>query len=361
MPLPYLQGFLDAAEENFRSQNLEGAIKQAKMARDYIDQVLIAYRVHLASQEKTNDVPDYYAVLGVRDCNADKDAIKKAFKQRVLKVHTDENSSAAADGAFKLVSEAWEVLSEPSSRQAYDKRRGSTRPRKQHECGEQDDTAPKSSKGRASTSTRDESGASEQAGPNSGSRAAGQSNTGATNNQPSAHGSSGFRAEAAGRYGASASKDQAPFYNRTTRSANCSGTWPINNPPPFYYTVEGAWVNSFNANQPFNRGATGLSGRTTATGYQAPAPENTARASWAERQMYERPNQYGQSPPNFGAEYRMRSERPNQYGEGIHIYIAISKMLEFGFSIEDFVAGFSDIHIYFVILKLLEFGFTIEI
>ncbi|WRX32732.1 DnaJ domain - like 10 [Theobroma cacao] len=271
------------------------------MARDYIDQFLIAYHVHMASQEKTNGVPDWYAVLGIRDRNADAEAIKNAFKKRALKVHPDKNSSAAADDAFKLVSEAWRVLSEPSSRQAYDQIRGSTPPSQQYECDEVDESAPKSSKEPASPSTKDESGASEQTWTNSESEDGSQSNTSAPNNQPSAYGSSGFGAEAGGRYGTSAYQDQAPSYNRAAGSANWSGTWPTNNPPPFYYAFEGAWVNSFKPDQPFNTGETGFSGGTTATGYQGPSPYNTPIASWAERQMYERPNQYCQSPPNFGA------------------------------------------------------------
>ncbi|MFN8110007.1 MAG: molecular chaperone DnaJ [Thermoleophilia bacterium] len=64
---------------------------------------------------------DYYELLGVpRD--ADEDAIKKAFRRRARELHPDLNpGDASAEAQFKLVAEAYEVLSNPQSREAYDR------------------------------------------------------------------------------------------------------------------------------------------------------------------------------------------------------------------------------------------------
>jgi len=64
---------------------------------------------------------DYYEVLGVpRD--ADQEAIKKAYRQRARKFHPDLNpNDADAEAKFKEIGEAYEVLSDPQKRQAYDR------------------------------------------------------------------------------------------------------------------------------------------------------------------------------------------------------------------------------------------------
>ncbi len=63
---------------------------------------------------------DYYEVLGVsRD--ASESEIKKAYRTLALKCHPDKNpGDATAEAAFKEVSEAFEVLSNPEKRQLYE-------------------------------------------------------------------------------------------------------------------------------------------------------------------------------------------------------------------------------------------------
>jgi molecular chaperone DnaJ len=63
----------------------------------------------------------YYDILGVaKDC--DPKALKAAFRRKAMEFHPDRNAgSAAAEAKFKEVSEAWEVLSDPQKRAAYDR------------------------------------------------------------------------------------------------------------------------------------------------------------------------------------------------------------------------------------------------
>jgi molecular chaperone DnaJ len=63
---------------------------------------------------------DYYEVLGV-DRTADNEEIKKAYRKLALKFHPDRNpNDKAAEEKFKELGEAYEALSEPQSRAAYD-------------------------------------------------------------------------------------------------------------------------------------------------------------------------------------------------------------------------------------------------
>ncbi|CAH0534324.1 Chaperone protein DnaJ [Vibrio stylophorae] len=62
---------------------------------------------------------DYYEVLGVGRDASERD-IKKAYKRLAMKFHPDRNHDADAPEKFKEVKEAYEILTDPQKKAAYD-------------------------------------------------------------------------------------------------------------------------------------------------------------------------------------------------------------------------------------------------
>jgi len=63
---------------------------------------------------------DYYEILGVSR-NANEDEVKKAFRRLAKQYHPDANKEKGAEARFIEVNEAYEVLSDPQKRAAYDR------------------------------------------------------------------------------------------------------------------------------------------------------------------------------------------------------------------------------------------------
>ena len=64
---------------------------------------------------------DYYELLGVSRTASDSD-LKAAFRKLAMKHHPDKNpGDAAAEAKFKELNEAYQTLSDPQKRAAYDR------------------------------------------------------------------------------------------------------------------------------------------------------------------------------------------------------------------------------------------------
>lgn len=55
---------------------------------------------------------DYYAILDIESTCTDGE-VKRAYRKLALIMHPDKNSAPGADEAFKLVSKAFQILSDP--------------------------------------------------------------------------------------------------------------------------------------------------------------------------------------------------------------------------------------------------------
>ncbi|KAL4361953.1 hypothetical protein GQ457_04G008830 [Hibiscus cannabinus] len=119
----------ELAEKKFTSKDIKGAKKFALKAQNLylglegIPQMIATLDVYLSGQNEINGEPDWYATLGVNRL-ANDETVRKQYRKLALMLHPDKNKSIGAEGAFKLISEAWSLLSDKTRRVAYDNRRG---------------------------------------------------------------------------------------------------------------------------------------------------------------------------------------------------------------------------------------------
>lgn len=73
---------------------------------------------YLGSGRQRNHQQDYYDILGVRR-NANKNDIKKSFRQLVKQYHPDANRNIDTTDQFQKINLAYQTLSDPQQRRMY--------------------------------------------------------------------------------------------------------------------------------------------------------------------------------------------------------------------------------------------------
>ncbi|XWS34544.1 hypothetical protein CRYUN_Cryun21dG0047800 [Craigia yunnanensis] len=118
----------ELAEKKFIAKGITEAKKFALKAHNLyprlegIPQIIASFDVHTSAENKINGKADWYAILGVNP-QADDEGVRKQYRKLALMLYPDKNKSVGADGAFELISKAWNLLSDKAKRVAYDQNR----------------------------------------------------------------------------------------------------------------------------------------------------------------------------------------------------------------------------------------------
>ncbi|CAN4077284.1 unnamed protein product [Withania somnifera] len=126
------------AEKKYNSGNLKSALKYAKRAYNLhsavegVSEMLTAFKIlHIATVQAvttafgdgatttTSALPDYYKILQTERFSHI-NTIKTQYRKLALALHPDKNPSVASEEAFKVVGEAFRVLSDKIRRKEYD-------------------------------------------------------------------------------------------------------------------------------------------------------------------------------------------------------------------------------------------------
>ncbi|CAL9148388.1 unnamed protein product [Musa hybrid cultivar] len=123
--------WLEIAERLLGARDLVGSKRFAERAMeaepllDGVDQVLAVADVLLAGQRRINNHVDWYAVLQLLPPSASSDGsdaadIRRQYRRLALLLHHDRNRSPGAEAAFRLVADAFAVLSNPDKKSLFD-------------------------------------------------------------------------------------------------------------------------------------------------------------------------------------------------------------------------------------------------
>lgn len=120
------------AEQKFLQHDLVGAKKLALKAQclfpdlEGLPQLMAVLDVHIMAQQNLEGMEvNWYGILQT-DASADEVTIRKQYRKLALILHPDKNKAIGAEGAFKLISEAWRVLSDKDKKAAHDAKRNSS-------------------------------------------------------------------------------------------------------------------------------------------------------------------------------------------------------------------------------------------
>lgn len=121
--------WVSIAERLLIARDLHGAKSFAIRARDsdpsirieFADQIIAVADTLIAGETRTiRDQHDWYAILQLAPLTHSLDLIATQYRRLALLLHPERNRIAYADYAFKLVCDAWSVLSNPSKKADYD-------------------------------------------------------------------------------------------------------------------------------------------------------------------------------------------------------------------------------------------------
>lgn len=119
---------MEIAQRKVGAKDIEGARKFVLKAQQLypcvegLSQMMPMLEVLLAAEQKINGEMDWYGILQLDDVMADDSVVKKQYRKLALLLHPDKNKIVGADGAFKLIVEAWGVLSDKIRRAIYDEK-----------------------------------------------------------------------------------------------------------------------------------------------------------------------------------------------------------------------------------------------
>ncbi|XP_073136078.1 uncharacterized protein [Henckelia pumila] len=115
----------DIAEKKLLERDIKGAKKFALKAQsmyselDGLSQFLEVIDFYVAFEEKVKGEMDCYRILGV-DPSSSEEVLKRQYRKVAFAIHPDKNKSVGAEGAFKILSQVWDVLSNKEKKLAYD-------------------------------------------------------------------------------------------------------------------------------------------------------------------------------------------------------------------------------------------------
>uniref|UniRef100_A0A0E0JSY7 J domain-containing protein n=1 Tax=Oryza punctata TaxID=4537 RepID=A0A0E0JSY7_ORYPU len=118
----------EIAERKFNENDITGAKKFALKAKtlfdslEGIDNMISALNIHIRAQTKIEGENDVYGILDI-SASDDDDKIKKQYRKLALQTHPDKNKFSGAESAFKLIQDAWDVLSDKDKKRSYDQKR----------------------------------------------------------------------------------------------------------------------------------------------------------------------------------------------------------------------------------------------
>lgn len=122
---------LTTATKLLSARDFIGAKRLAELVLDYstvssddrADQILAISDVLIADQNRyttSGNVPDYYAVLQIPRNGFEESLLKRNYRRLSLLLHPDRNRFPGSDDAFRVLTDAYSVMSDPVRRSEVD-------------------------------------------------------------------------------------------------------------------------------------------------------------------------------------------------------------------------------------------------